>query len=90
MIIVGTHLDLVPEPKARELERIAMEKYGDAAIYPKLVSVVSISSTKKASVFFNNNMEKLRALIYDIACHLQLATDGYSCMYMVEILSLVR
>ena len=84
VIIVGTHLDGVSETKAKELEKAASSKYADTSIYPKVVSVVSVSSTRRATVFSANNMEKLRTLIYDVACHLQLATDGVTCKFKLN------
>ena len=84
VIIVGTHLDAVSETKAKELEKAALTKYADTSIYPKVVNVVSVSSTRRATVFSANNMEKLRTLIYDVACHVQLATDGVTCRFKLS------
>ena len=83
-IIVGTHLDGVSEAKAKELEKAAFTKYANTSIYPKVVGVVSVSSTRRATVFSANNMERLRTLIYDVACHLQLATDGVTCKFEIN------
>ena len=90
VIIVGTHLDGVSETKAKELEKAALSKYADASIYPKVVSMVSVSSTRRATVLSANNMEKLRTLIYDVACHLQLATDGVTCKFKLNQIPLPR
>ena len=51
----------------------------DVALYHQVVHVTSVSSKKRATLFYDNNMEKLRAKLYDIACHLQLASDGVTC-----------
>ena len=85
---MGTHLDLVSEQKSKDLEKAAYNKYANCPVYPKVVGVVSISSTRR-SVFFSNNMEKLRNLVYDVACHLQLSTDGFTRGFWQEFILLV-
>ena len=44
--------------------------------------VVSVSC-KKTFLSRNNNIEKLSVKLYDIACHLQLASDGVTCEYFM-------
>ena len=39
--------------------------------------MTSVSSKQK--FLAKNNIDKLRVKLYDIACHLQLATDGVTC-----------
>ena len=38
-----------------------------------------MSVSSKQRLFSQNNIEKLRMKLYDIAFHLQLASDGVTC-----------
>ena len=43
----------------------------------QVILVMSVSSKKKSSLFYENNIDKLRNKLYDIACHLQVSKlDG--------------
>lgn len=46
----------------------------------QVVYVISVSA-KHTLLSRNNNIDKLRMKLYDIACHLQLASDGVTCKY---------
>ena len=38
-----------------------------------------MSVSAKQAFLSRNNIEKLRLKLYDIACHLQVASDGVTC-----------
>ena len=46
----------------------------------QVVCAMSVSS-KKRNPFYDNNIDKLRNKLYDVACHLQVASDGVTCTY---------
>ena len=66
---------MVAEQRALELEKLVQSKYQDTRIYPKVVAVVSVSIMKRGS----NSIDRLRRLIYEVSCRLQLSSDGASC-----------
>ena len=50
----------------------------------QVIHVMSVSSKKKTTLFYDNNIDKLRNKLYDVACHLQVASsDGLTCTYSV-------
>lgn len=77
VIIVGTHMDLLKtEQEAAELEKKVTQRYNDRKVYPQVVACVSVSCRSR----FNNNVDKLRQLIYDVATHLAVnRRDGNKC-----------
>ena len=50
-------------------------KYQDTRIYPKVVAVVSLSTIKRSA----GSIDRLRKLIFEVSCRLQLSSDGSSC-----------
>ena len=47
----------------------------------QVIDIISVSCMSMKLHLRDNNVEKLKKLLYDIATHLQLARDGQSCEY---------
>ena len=75
VINVGMHLDeLSSDSEAAQLELEAKAHFKDSSIYPQVVGCISVSSTRRIGP---TNIDKLRQMIYNVACHLQVSPkDG--------------
>jgi serine/threonine protein kinase len=81
VMVVGTHLDMMKDhQEIKRLEQCAMAEYSNSRDHPKVVGVMSVSA-KQTFLSRNNNIDKLRMKLYDIACHLQVASDGVTLEY---------
>ena len=81
VIVIGTHLDQVTDAVAREREAQVKYQYSNAALYPTIVDICSVSCVKKGyfKKVIRSSIDQLRTTIYQVATHLKVAPDGLKC-----------
>ena len=69
---------------AREREAQVKHQYSNTTLYPTIVEVCSVSCVKKGyfKKVIRSSVDQLRAMIYQVATHLRVATDGLKCKFI--------